>query len=227
MPMVVAFVSQKGGVGKSTLARALGLVVAHGGLSVLIADLDVQQSTAVHWHKVRQASDSDVEIEVRSFATINDVLIEAEDYDVVIIDAPGRVSRTTLDIARASHLVVIPTGPSLDDLHPAVLLHHELTQAGIGTTRIVCALCRTLSKDEERDAREYLEEAGCAVLPGALPERTAYRTALNRGRAVTETENADLNATADALIEALLNRIAQQFETSTRNRPKKEKGSAR
>jgi chromosome partitioning protein len=30
MPIVVAFVSQKGGVGKSTLARALLAVAAHG-----------------------------------------------------------------------------------------------------------------------------------------------------------------------------------------------------
>jgi chromosome partitioning protein len=45
MGVVVAFVSQKGGVGKSTLARE----AAAGGLSVKVADLDVQQGTLVNW----------------------------------------------------------------------------------------------------------------------------------------------------------------------------------
>ncbi len=39
-PVIVGFVSQKGGTGKSTLARALGAVVAGAGLKVKIADLD-------------------------------------------------------------------------------------------------------------------------------------------------------------------------------------------
>lgn len=43
MASVVAFVSQKGGVGKSTLARALAREAAAGGLRVKVADLDTQQ----------------------------------------------------------------------------------------------------------------------------------------------------------------------------------------
>ena len=226
MPMVIAFISQKGGVGKSTLARALGSVVAHGGLSVLIADLDTQQSTSLHWQKLRQKTSSDAEIDVHSYPSVDDAVLDADDYDVLIIDAPGRVSRSTLEIARTSHLVVIPTGPSLDDLHPTVLLHHELTSAGIGCDRIVCAICRTLSKEEERDAREYLTAANCIVLPGALPERAAYRSAHNQGRSITETENLKLNATADALIETWLNRIAAKFERPERERKSKKKGSS-
>jgi chromosome partitioning protein len=43
MPVVVAFVSQKGGVGKSTLARALATFAVAHGLRTKLADLDVQQ----------------------------------------------------------------------------------------------------------------------------------------------------------------------------------------
>ena len=50
---VVAFISQKGGTGKSTLARALAAIVAHAGLAVRIADLDPQQSTVIEWEKLR------------------------------------------------------------------------------------------------------------------------------------------------------------------------------
>lgn len=44
---VVAFVSQKGGVGKSTLCRALAVEAARTGLSVRVADLDVAQGSQV------------------------------------------------------------------------------------------------------------------------------------------------------------------------------------
>ncbi|MBD4961076.1 AAA family ATPase, partial [Xanthomonas citri pv. citri] len=53
MAAVVAFISQKGGVGKSTLSRALAREAAAGGLRVKIADLDTQQGTSIDWHRLR------------------------------------------------------------------------------------------------------------------------------------------------------------------------------
>lgn len=49
MLVIVGFVSQKGGVGKSTLARALATSAAAAGTTVTIADLDVQQETVKRW----------------------------------------------------------------------------------------------------------------------------------------------------------------------------------
>ena len=46
LPLIVSLVSQKGGVGKSTLARALAMALETGGMKVLLADLDPQQSTS-------------------------------------------------------------------------------------------------------------------------------------------------------------------------------------
>ena len=103
-----------------------------------------------------------------------------------------------------AHLVVQPTGPGLDDLHPTVLLFHELVEAGIPKSRLVAALCRVLDDEEEAAARAYLEEAGYEVLAGFIPESRAYRNAHNRGRSLTETDEQSFNDRADALIEALL-----------------------
>jgi hypothetical protein len=44
-------------------------------------------------------------------------------------------------------------------------------------------------------------------MPRCLLERPAYRKAQNRGHAVTETSYAGLNAKADALIQALIDRV--------------------
>lgn len=45
---IVAFISQKGGVGKSTLARALAVEASHKKNKVLLADCDSQQATSYH-----------------------------------------------------------------------------------------------------------------------------------------------------------------------------------
>ena len=44
---------------------------------------------------------------------------------------------------------------------------------------------------------------------GCLLERPAYRKAMNVGRAITETSYAGLNAKADALIQALIDKVQQ------------------
>ncbi len=209
MMATVAFVSQKGGVGKSTLARALGAVAAHAGLRVRIADLDPDQATVVSWHKSRQKEKIGGRIDVRAYDTTSEAVADAAGIELLLLDMPGRANIATLDAARLSHLVVLPTGPSLDDLRPCVLLLHELVAAGISKSKLTVAICRTLDEAEEAAARAYIETAGYSALPGALPERSAYRRAMNMGAAVTETDNSTINARADALVEAMLKRIAE------------------
>jgi len=208
MPAVIAFVSQKGGVGKSTLARALAAVCAQAGLEVVLADLDPRQQTLVHWQQARRAHHISPRLSVEAFNDAAEAAERAEPCDVLILDTPGGVSNETLSVARMAHLIVQPTGPTLDDLHPAVLLFHELAAAGIPKSRLVAALCRVLDDEEEDAARAYLEEAGYEVLDGSIPESLAYRVAHNRGRSLTETDQQAFNERADALIEALLTKVA-------------------
>jgi chromosome partitioning protein len=145
---------------------------------------------------------------VEAFDDAADAIERAADCDVLILDTPGGVNAGTLTIARTAHLVVVPTGPGLDDLHPTVLLLHELIDAGIPQLRMAAALCRVLSDEEEADARAYLTAAGYEVLAGSIPESIAYRIAHNRGRSLTETDEEHFNERADALIEALLTKVA-------------------
>ena len=51
--MTVSFVSQKGGVGKSTLARLAAVGAAHRGMRTLLADFDLEQLTCVEWNALR------------------------------------------------------------------------------------------------------------------------------------------------------------------------------
>ena len=212
MAVVIALVSQKGGVGKSTLARGLAAIVAHAGPSVRVADIDPRQHTIISWERTRRENAVTPALDVRGYASVTEALAEATDVELLIVDAPGYADRSTLEIAAAAHLVVQPTGPSLDDLEPGVLLFHELATAGIPAERLAFALCRTQNGEEEERARRYLAQTRFTTLPGALPERVAYRDAHNRGRAITETSKADLNERADALMLELMSRVAEQVK---------------
>lgn len=206
MTAVVAFVSQKGGVGKSTLSRALAREVAAGGLSVKIADLDTQQGTSVDWHRARLAAQIEPRVSVEAFGTAGQALAASERFDLLIIDGPARTSQATLEIARAANLVVQPTGASLDDLRPGVREFHALVKAGIPNERLAFALNRIGTAAEESDARDFLHDAGYTVLDGSLLERPAYRLAQNGGGSVTETRFAGLNVKADKLIQSLIDK---------------------
>ncbi len=207
---VVAFVSQKGGVGKSTLARALSVEAARAGLAVRMADLDVSQGSQVDWHRDRLAAGLDPAPPVQLHRTLQDALSYAASVDLLTIDGPARADADTLAAARSADLVVLPTGPSLDDLRPAVRVGNSLVKAGIPATRLLYVLTRVSSEAEADAARDYMISAGYRVASGYLPERTAFRTAQNGGRAVTETQYPSLRAAAERVVQALIDALPEE-----------------
>jgi chromosome partitioning protein len=81
MVAIVAFASQKGGVGKSTLARALACEVAQDELRIRLADLDTMQHTTADWHTARLQAGLEPVGDVQVFATMQQALKNAESYD--------------------------------------------------------------------------------------------------------------------------------------------------
>ena len=131
MTLLIGMVSQKGGVGKSTLARLVAREYAHAGWSVKIADLDISQGTSFNWHSRRLQSAVEPVIAVKRFGTVEQALKGAGTFDLMIMDGPPHSTAGTLRIAQAAHLTVLPTGLSLDDMEPSVLLAHELVKKGM------------------------------------------------------------------------------------------------
>lgn len=214
MPVVIALVSQKGGVGKSTLARAIATVAARGGLKVRLVDLDPQQRTLLMWEQARRGNELLPEITIEALATSEGAYATAPQDDMLILDLPGHMSEATLHVAQRAHLVIHPTGPSLDDLHPAVLVFHALVKCGVPRERLVFALCRLLTQAEEDKARDHLMAAGYAVLPGAIPERAVYREALDQGQSVTEIDTG-LDQLVSALMAGLFKKVEEQAYNAT------------
>jgi chromosome partitioning protein len=210
MAIFIGMASQKGGVGKSTLARLVAREYASAGWTVKIADLDVSQGTSFNWQARRLQSAINPVIPVERFGSIEQALKIGAQYDLIIIDGPPHSTAGTLRIAEVSELVILPTGLSLDDLEPSVLLAHELVKKGTGRSKIGFALCRVgESETEISEARSYIEQAGYTVLQGEIPERTAYRRASDEGRTLTETRFPTLNQRSDLLVQSIVNHLGK------------------
>ena len=142
-----------------------------------------------------------------SFKSASQAIKSYENFDLLVIDAPARSSAATLEIAKYSDIVIQPTGASLDDLEPAVLLFKELKSHGIDRKKLAFAMSRVGTEAELEACLEYLEVTGFDVLEGTIFEKPAYRKAQNKGCSITETSYKQLNSKADQLLQSLVNRI--------------------
>jgi chromosome partitioning protein len=212
MTVVVAFVSRKGGVGKSTLARALATVGARRGLSTALADLDPVQRTATRWQRLREKHQVFPPLTVGAYGNVDSAIATAveADIDLLVVDAPGNTPAATMEIASVAHFIVQPSGACFDDLQPAVELFYELKASGIPKSRLHMALSRILDESEEEAARAYIEVADFNLLPGSVIERARYREAHNRGLSFIESPGEDLNGAAAATLGALLTKIMRK-----------------
>ena len=212
MPIIIGVVSQKGGVGKSSVSRMIAREFAHIGWDVKIADMDFQQGTSFHWARSRNDHKIDPEIRVEAFTNVAKALRDASSFDLYVFDGAPAASASTREIAVAADVVLLPTGLATDDLRPQVLLAHELTKAGVESAKMAFILWKVGdSQAEISDARQYIEKAGFRVLRGEVPERTGYRRASDSGRAVTETRHPELNRRADLVVQS----IADTINTAT------------
>ena len=113
--LTVGIVSQKGGVGKTTLAFNLAVAAELAGNAALIVDLDPQAS-AVAWGDSREA-ETPVVVSAEA-ARLVEVLTTASKHSAALcfIDTAPHGESPALAAARAADLVLIPCRPSILDL---------------------------------------------------------------------------------------------------------------
>ena len=210
MSVVVAFMNQKGGVGKTMLARAMAVQLTNAGKSVVLVDLDVNQRTAMNWAEARRRNSVMPEIRVDLVDLDEEPdfrLAElAADFDVVIFDAPGWTDTNTLALAQISDLCVLPTGLFVDDLYPSMALAHDLNNHGIDPRRITIVLNRKSSAAQEKFARKYLADGELSAADTALPDRAAFAKAGNGGQAAGEVPQKNLKEAVQALVNELFSK---------------------
>jgi len=182
---VITIAMQKGGVGKSTIARSLAVAAVRDGLSVLMIDMDSQQSVS-QWAERRE---SDMPVVV--FSTENELpkkLAQAKGVaDLVIIDTPPARSTEAPAAVEVADLVLIPTTP---DVEPLEQMPRTLRLCS-GFSRPVFAgvnMANPTGPAEVVYTREVIEAMGAKIAPVVLHRRKAHRDASASGQTVQEVD---------------------------------------
>ena len=207
MKNIIAVVSGKGGVGKSTLARALAVEYARNEWIVKIADMDLKQRTSATWNADRLSNGYEPKVEVQSFGSVRDVLKQEQNYDLIVFDGAGHADLQTLEIAKFSDFIILPTGLSKDDLLPQIKLAHEFIKKGISRSKIGISLSRVGKSERElKDGMEYIQLAGYKCL-GRIDEKTSISQAHDLGLAANETKYETITQVVDEVLQNIINSL--------------------
>ncbi|MCE8162794.1 MAG: ParA family protein [Candidatus Moeniiplasma glomeromycotorum] len=203
MLKIISILSQKGGGGKSTLARCLAVELTKQKQKTLLIDLDIQQKTSWEWSERRKRKRVRPLINCQYYPFFDEKLTKSP-YDYLIIDGPAKISKESLLIAKHSDLVIQPVRPSLDDLNPAIREFHALAKAGINKKKLAFVINCVSSTVEEKNTREYLTEAGYFTFPIALLDKVSYREAQNQGLSIGEVKYPRLKKQVQLLVKKII-----------------------
>ena len=116
--MVIASMSYKGGVGKTTIAQNVAVVLAQKGHKVCIVDADESQ-VSVRWSEIRQRKNIEPEITVVGESNKDNVIDRIKElyqtYDAIVVDCPPSYQEISTMIMLVSNVILIlitPTGRS-------------------------------------------------------------------------------------------------------------------
>jgi chromosome partitioning protein len=204
---LVAFVGQKGGVGKSSLARLLSVDAARKGQKVLLADFDLEQLTCLEWNALRLRNNIEPEIAVRSFKSLKKLRKTESAYDLIVADTRGLADEFTKDVAEESSVVFMPTGTSGDDLRPTLVLARKLAKHG-AEGKLVLVLTKTGRSDRQIAlATQQIEDGGFNVLGVNWAARDGFQSEFDAGGVGLESRNRFLREIADQVGSAMLERV--------------------
>lgn len=204
---IIALISQKGGVGKSTLARLLAVEATKKKIKTLLADCDHQQKTSFEWTQWRKENKITPAIASQVFNQVKDIWSYTKQYQLIIIDAPARTSQGTLEIAKKADLLVQPVGASRDDLLPALREFNALKAQGIKKDKLLFVLNHLSTPAEVSATQEYLTESGYPFASFYLSEKASYRQAQSEGKSISEVNYNSLRKQAQKLVSFILKRI--------------------
>jgi chromosome partitioning protein len=180
----IAFVSQKGGSGKSTIASSLAVAAQEAKEKVCVIDMDPQGSL-MNWARIRAAGD--VEVLASGAARLPDLLgsLEHRGVTLALLDTPDAEGPASLAAVQAANLNIIPSRPSLFDLRASARTRATLEEAGARFVFLLNQCPASRRSAGVQDGVETLEEMGGLISPLILA-RADYQEAARRGWGVTE-----------------------------------------
>ena len=182
--LVISLVSQKGGVGKSSIAINLA-VLAAADVKTCIIDLD-PQGTCVAWYELRANQDPAV-IPADQAGLLPETLdrLEAAGFDLVVIDTAGSDAPNSREAMRAADLRLVPLRPSRADLVATLPTIEALTAMG---QRFHLVLSQAPASPQSRvsQAVQRRLESAATFAPVILVNRMDWQHSYALGQSVTE-----------------------------------------
>lgn len=212
MTGTIAIIGGKGGVTKSTIARAIAVTYAIAEWSVLAIPVDLGQSTLTNWMKRRMEAGKKPVFDVIAMNTPSAVeaKIKSGHWDLAIIDTGAYASKMSVGYAELAQLVVVPTSFSLDDMPEAVSIANSLIKGGIPIEKIAIVFSGVSeNKQDYIDAQEYMGHTPYHVVDGYIPRMPSLSKAQDKGLAITECSYANPRNKADHVIQGIIDRFEQ------------------
>jgi chromosome partitioning protein len=187
--MIISFLNQKGGVGKTTLAVHICDALSRRNQRVLLVDADPQGS-ALDWAAARKGDPLFPVAGLPRASIHKELPALAQGYDVVVIDGPPRVYDVARSAIMASDLVLVPVQPSpydvwaakeiIDLMHEATVFKPSLKSAFVINRKITNTALG-------RDVVDALADYPIPVLQTAICQRIAFAESAAQGQTVFET----------------------------------------
>src|SRR4051794_18857826 len=186
---VYSLISQKGGAGKSTLARQLAVVAGARGASILI-DRDPQETSTKWWQRrqgLQPVPDRPdlLNLDGADLTTATNALRNQQ--GAVFVDTRPAVAEPEAEAARVADLVIVPVRPSPDDLEAVGETLKILRRL---RKRAVLIVNAAKNEVRARDARAALSRYPVPVCPTHIGDRAVYLDASLEGRGVGEMRGA-------------------------------------
>lgn len=212
MTLAIAVLGGKGGITKSTLARALAVSFQTAGWEALGLDSDIDSPTFSNWQRRRLKNKIEPTINVQSASTPAQIskIKNSNNWDILIIDGAAFASKTTVDISNIVDLVVMPTRYSMDDLESTVNTANALVSKGIKINKICFAFSGVAENESDHaEAMEYLGQTPFFVISGYIPHKPALSKAQDKGQSIIECTYVGPKLKADAVIQNIINRFEE------------------
>jgi chromosome partitioning protein len=181
----LAVLSQKGGVGKTTIAVNLAVAADRQDLAAAVIDIDPQISAA-RWGDSRKSESPAV---ISAHAERLPQILETcrqNGADLIIIDTAPHAESDALTAARQADFILIPCRPSIVDLRAIESTINIVRLAGKPA-------CVVLNQAQVRgsltqEAAEAVKDLGVDLVPTEIVSRVAFIHAFTTGLGVQEYE---------------------------------------
>lgn len=205
--MIISLLSEKGGVGKTTLATNIArcLQLNHGK-HVLLVDSDPQGSSR-DWHELNEGKYLEVVGLDRPTLDV-DIVKFKNKYDFIIIDGAGKLCTMTTKAILSSDIILIPVQPCVYDVMASRnlvdLVHqrHEITGGHLRASFIVNR--QITGTNLGKDIRPSIAEYNLSVFESGTFQRIVYAESASTGQTVFETNNASAKNEICAITTELL-----------------------